>query len=146
MPIFPRGLIDCSCSAISPRRYSAILNCQPVSNLNGCRKKFRNIFKIFMRIKPNHLRRQRRSSEMGDKVFAFTHQTFLEYFFALHIDEMHDSVKEVLNQVLPKVSRGEWDMVSHLSLQIKTYRNLRRQNEAIELLVENRAGPGNLHR
>ena len=35
-------------------------------------------------------------SEVGDKVFAFTHQTFLEYFFARHIDDMRDTVREIL--------------------------------------------------
>ena len=73
-------------------------------------------------------------SEVGDKVFAFTHQTFLEYFFARHLDEMHDTVKEIIALVMPKVLRREWDMVSHLSLQIKTHRNLRRQNEALDQL------------
>lgn len=75
-------------------------------------------------------------SEMGDGIFAFTHQTFLEYFFALHIDEMYDSVAEVFQKIMPRVAREEWDMVSHLCLQIKTYRNLRRQNESIDLLLK----------
>jgi hypothetical protein len=74
-------------------------------------------------------------SEVGDKVFAFTHQTFLEYFFARHIDDMNDTVKEVLSTVMPRVMRREWDMVSYLSLQIKTHRNLRRQNEALDQLL-----------
>ena len=47
---------------------------------------------------------------------------------------MHDTVKEVLTLVIPKVLRREWDMVSHLSIQIKTHRNLRRQNEALDQL------------
>lgn len=73
-------------------------------------------------------------SDVGDKVFAFTHQTFLEYFFARYIDDMHDTVKEVISAVMPRVLNREWDMVSHLSLQIKTHRNLRRQNEALDEL------------
>jgi hypothetical protein len=73
-------------------------------------------------------------SDVGDKVFAFTHQTFLEYFFARHIDDMRDTVKEVINAIMPRIVNREWDMVSHLSLQIKTHRNLRKQNEALDEL------------
>lgn len=73
-------------------------------------------------------------SEIGDRIFGFTHQTFLEYFFAHHLDEQTDSVAALYDRTLPKFSHGEWDMVSHLALQIKTYRNLRKQNESIELL------------
>jgi hypothetical protein len=74
-------------------------------------------------------------SEVGGGVFAFTHQTFLEYFFARHLNDLHDSVESLFNYILPKIVQREWDVVSHLALQIKTYRNLRRQNEAIDLLT-----------
>ena len=75
-------------------------------------------------------------SEIGEGVFAFTHQTFLEYFFAHYLDEQTDAVSSLYDQLLPKFARREWDMVSHLALQIKTYRNLRRQNEAIDMLAK----------
>jgi hypothetical protein len=68
-------------------------------------------------------------------VFAFTHQTFLEYFFARYVDEKADTVSEVLDEIIPHVLRNEWDVVAHLSLQIKTHRSLRRQNQAIDQLI-----------
>lgn len=73
-------------------------------------------------------------SEIGDRIFAFTHQTFLEYFFAKHLEELHDTVPELYAVVFSKLANREWDMVAHLALQIKTYRNLRRQNELLDIL------------
>ena len=74
-------------------------------------------------------------SEMGEGIFAFTHQTFLEYFFAHHLDEIYDSIDTLYRQIVPRLTKREWDMVSHLALQIKSYRNLRRQNEVIDFLL-----------
>jgi predicted NACHT family NTPase len=65
-------------------------------------------------------------TDIGDGVFAFTHQTFLEYFFARYVDEKADTVSEVLDEIIPHVLLREWDVVAHLSLQIKTHRSLRR--------------------
>ncbi len=73
-------------------------------------------------------------SEVGDKTYTFTHQTFLEYFFARHIDDTNDTAERLLNTIIPKIKNREWDVVSHLALQIKTHRNLRKQEEAIKLL------------
>jgi hypothetical protein len=75
-------------------------------------------------------------TDIGDGVFAFTHQTFLEYFFARHINESTDKVQEILSLVTPKILNQEWDVVSHLSLQIKTHRSFRRENEGIDGLAE----------
>jgi hypothetical protein len=74
-------------------------------------------------------------SEVGDGIFAFTHQTFLEFFFAKHLSDDCDTVAEIFKKVLKHINRGEWDVVTHLCLQIKTTGNLRRQNEAIQLMT-----------
>jgi hypothetical protein len=51
------------------------------------------------------------------------------------VDEKADTVSEVLDEIIPHVLRNEWDVVAHLSLQIKTHRSLRRQNQAIDQLI-----------
>jgi hypothetical protein len=71
-------------------------------------------------------------SEVGENVFRFTHRTFLEYFFARHLDELHDSVGSLLDFLRGRIVKGERDVVSHLALQLKTYRHPRRIAEAIE--------------
>ncbi|WGM38169.1 NACHT domain-containing protein [Caulobacter sp. NIBR1757] len=75
-------------------------------------------------------------TEVGDRVFAFTHQTFLEYFFSRSIDDKFDTVAQLLKYMKPRIVRKEWDVVTHLALQLKTYRNARRQQEAINILIE----------
>jgi hypothetical protein len=75
-------------------------------------------------------------TDVGDGVYAFTHQTFLEYFFARHVNETTDTVRQTLDAILPRVLQREWDVVSHLSLQMKTYRSLRRENEALDELTK----------
>jgi energy-coupling factor transporter ATP-binding protein EcfA2 len=79
-------------------------------------------------------------SEKGEDVFSFTHQTFLEYFFAKYNDDRYDTVHELYNFLMPKILQNEWDVVSRLSLQIKTYRNRRRQDEVITLLTRTLQG------
>ena len=58
-------------------------------------------------------------SEKGDGVYAFTHQTFLEYFFARHIDDICDTVENVFDTMREKIIGGEWDVVAHLSFKLK---------------------------
>lgn len=74
-------------------------------------------------------------SEVGDGVFAFTHQTFLEYFFARHLEDKYDTVPNLLKALRSRMSKSEWNEVTHLALQIKTYRSLSKQEEALTTLL-----------
>lgn len=74
-------------------------------------------------------------TDVGDGIFSFTHQTFLEYFFAKYLEDQHDKTSELLSAIKSRIVRREWDVVSHLCLQLKTYRNNRRQEEAIDILL-----------
>ena len=69
--------------------------------------------------------------EAGDGVFSFTHQTFLEYFYARSVVRDRDSVKQIFGAVRSKIIRRESDVVNHLALQIKTTGNDRLQAEAM---------------
>jgi hypothetical protein len=73
-------------------------------------------------------------TEIGDKIFAFTHQTFLEYFFARFLDDKYDSVTALLKALKPRIVKREWNEVTHLALQLKTHRSIRKQEEALGLL------------
>lgn len=75
-------------------------------------------------------------SEIGDRIFAFTHQTFLEYYFARGLDGRFDTVLEILKELQPKIIRSEWDVVAHLALQLKTQGAIRRQDEALRWLTD----------
>lgn len=73
-------------------------------------------------------------SEIGDGIFSFTHQTFLEYFFSRHLDASYDTVADLFKNLKPKIHKREWDVVAHLSLQLKTNTIVRKQDEALSLL------------
>lgn len=75
-------------------------------------------------------------TEVGDGIFAFAHQTFLEYFFSKSIDDRIDTVRSLVKELRPRIVGKEWDVVVHLALQIKTYRNARRQEEAAHELIK----------
>ncbi|WP_394228055.1 NACHT domain-containing protein [Paracoccus marcusii] len=75
--------------------------------------------------------------EIGPGVFKFTHRTFLEYFFARRVEEESGSVKDLIsNLILPKAAHAEWDVVTHLALQISTFRSGPKSKQALESLLE----------
>jgi hypothetical protein len=74
--------------------------------------------------------------EKGESKFAFTHQTFLEYFFAYNLEQETDGAGDLLSKLLPSIHRREWDVVANLALHIKTYRHPRRQDEVIKNLTK----------
>ncbi|TGN49409.1 hypothetical protein E4L95_18280 [Paracoccus liaowanqingii] len=75
--------------------------------------------------------------EIGPGVFKFTHRTFLEYFFARRIEEEAESVRRlVAEHIYPRAVHAEWDVVTHLALQISTFRSGPKSKQAIEALME----------
>ncbi|WP_430250779.1 NACHT domain-containing protein [Neorhizobium sp. DAR64860/K0K1] len=73
--------------------------------------------------------------EVGPGVFKFTHRTFLEYFFARRLEEEAGSVTALIqNHLLAKISQAQWDVVSHLALQIATFRSGPKSIQAIDAL------------
>jgi hypothetical protein len=55
----------------------------------------------------------------GEKLYAFTHRTFLEYFAAAHLAYGNDTPEELARAVAPHVVRSEWLLVAELAVQIK---------------------------
>ena len=57
------------------------------------------------------------SAERKERVFKFTHQTFLEYFAAVQLARTLPSPSKLWRNLKPKVQRGSWDIVAQLSIQ-----------------------------
>ncbi|UPA23687.1 NACHT domain-containing protein [Shinella oryzae] len=74
--------------------------------------------------------------EIGPGVFKFTHRTFLEYFFARRLEEEAGGVAVLIqNHLVAKISQAQWDVVSHLALQITTFRSGPKSLQALEALL-----------
>ncbi|MGH3249053.1 MAG: NACHT domain-containing protein [Trebonia sp.] len=59
------------------------------------------------------------STAQGEKLYAFTHQTFMEYFTAGHLAATSDTPEELALAIAPHVNFGEWPVVGELAIQIK---------------------------
>ena len=55
----------------------------------------------------------------GEKLYAFTHRTFLEYFAACQLAYDCDTPERLARAIAPHISRGEWEVVCELAVQIK---------------------------
>lgn len=62
-------------------------------------------------------------TDIGASTYAFTHRTFLEYFYSRHVIAEHDSVAKLVKLILRKVVNAEWDVVCHLATQSLCHNN-----------------------
>ena len=56
----------------------------------------------------------------GQRLYTFTHQTFLEYFAAAHLAAIHDTPEQLAGALFPRIARQEWEVVAELAIQIKS--------------------------
>jgi hypothetical protein len=79
----------------------------------------------------------------GERLYAFTHRTFLEYFAAAHLAFDSDTPEDLARTLRPHVGRGEWEVVAELAVQIKDRTsNDGAQRAYAALLGERRHWPG----
>lgn len=55
----------------------------------------------------------------GERLFQFTHRTFLEYFAAAYLVRTNPTPDKLLLVLLPRIEKREWDIVAQLSFQIQ---------------------------
>ena len=59
------------------------------------------------------------TSSRGERLYAFTHRTFLEYFAAAHVAFESDSPVQLAKLLVPHLAREEWTLLVELAVQIK---------------------------
>lgn len=73
--------------------------------------------------------------ESGDGIFSFTHQTFLEYFYARHLVNENDDILTLFKVIRSSIIKKESEVVNHLAIQIRTNSNDRIQRQAIDHML-----------
>lgn len=61
------------------------------------------------------------TTAVGEKLYSFTHRTFLEYFAAAHIAAISDRPEDLADLLAPRLAAGQWDVVGELAIQIKDH-------------------------
>ncbi|WP_159448530.1 NACHT domain-containing NTPase [Demequina sp. NBRC 110052] len=74
----------------------------------------------------------------GRALYRFTHRTFLEYFAAFEITRRFGESEQLARLILPRVSRGEWDEVAQLAIQIHDGNRLNGAEAVIRRLISDR--------
>jgi hypothetical protein len=63
------------------------------------------------------------TTKMGERLYQFTHRTFLEYFTAGYLVRTQPTPEILGKALIPRIERREWDVVAQLACQIQN-RNL----------------------
>jgi hypothetical protein len=77
----------------------------------------------------------------GEKLYAFTHRTFLEYFTAAYLSAVSDSPEDLARALATHASNPGWDVVGELAIQLKDHNSDRGADRVYESLL---ADAGNL--
>jgi hypothetical protein len=79
----------------------------------------------------------------GEKLYAFTHRTFLEYFAAAHLATASDTPEDLAHALAPHVRfvKG-WNLVSELAIQIKDRNSDRGADRIYAVLLDPEVAPG----
>jgi len=56
----------------------------------------------------------------GQRLYQFTHRTFLEYFTAVHMVKTHRTPSDLIALLLPHIRLEEWDNVAQLAFQLQS--------------------------
>jgi hypothetical protein len=74
----------------------------------------------------------------GEKLFSFTHRTFLEFFAAAHLAYHSDTPEQLARTLAPHAARNEWDVVGELAIQIKDGTSAEGAGRIFECMISER--------
>ena len=58
------------------------------------------------------------TTQDGERIYQFTHRTFLEYFAAKHLARLNPTPEALTEVLFPRIAKQEWDVVAQLVFQI----------------------------
>ena len=59
------------------------------------------------------------TTKQGERLYQFTHRTFLEYFTAAHLVRTHATPALLGGTLTPRIAAREWDVVAQLAFQLQ---------------------------
>lgn len=59
------------------------------------------------------------TTKFGERLYQFTHRTFLEYFTAAYVVRTHPLPDKLIRSLSSRIAAREWDVVAQLSCQIQ---------------------------
>jgi hypothetical protein len=59
------------------------------------------------------------TTKEGERLYQFTHRTFLEYFAAVHLVRTNPTPQELIRTLIDRIASREWDVVVQLSFQLQ---------------------------
>lgn len=82
------------------------------------------------------------TTRSGERLYQFTHRTFLEFFTAGHLVRMHPTPEELLDVLNPRISLREWDVVAKLAFHLLEQNRDGAANELLAQLTADRVDVG----
>src|ERR1017187_10106515 len=73
----------------------------------------------------------------GERLFQFTHRTFLEYFGATYLFSVHPTPGDLVRVLLPHIAKQEWDVVAQLAFQVQSRSIEGASDKLLSALLEN---------
>ena len=58
------------------------------------------------------------TTKNGERLYQFTHRTFLEFFTSFYLIRKYPSAPALLKTLQPKIMKAEWDVVAQLAFQL----------------------------
>ncbi|GAA5531199.1 NACHT domain-containing protein [Herpetosiphon gulosus] len=58
------------------------------------------------------------TTNLGERLYQFTHRTFLEYFTAMFLTRMNPTPPRLVKILMPRIAKKEWDVVCQLAYHI----------------------------
>jgi hypothetical protein len=74
----------------------------------------------------------------GERLYRFTHRTFLEYFAAAHLAVSSDTPEKLASRLIPHIAKQEWSVVAELAVQKKDQINDHAAQRVIKWLLRSR--------